>query len=121
MQNVAYFMVWLETHLWIVFFSTIAAYVALSYFLSEFRDHRYIKLLKESTDDANKKVSRAVEYFGSRGYQVRSRAETQVQLVKPKDFSFIFALLWFCVFGVGLVIYLIYYMAKRDKVITLTF
>lgn len=49
------------------------------------------------------------------GFFVRHRTETTAQLVKPKKFSFVWALLWFLVFGVGIVVYLIYYAAKRDE------
>jgi len=31
---------------------------------------------------------------------------------KPKQFSFLWALLWFLVFGIGIVVYLIYYASR---------
>ena len=37
------------------------------------------------------------------------------QLVRPKKFSFIWALLWFLLFGIGIIVYLIYYAAKQDE------
>ena len=46
---------------------------------------------------------------------VRHRSATTAQLVRPKKFSFIWALLWFLVFGIGIVVYLIYYAAKQDE------
>lgn len=49
------------------------------------------------------------------GFFVRHRMDTTAQLVKPKKFSFLWALLWLLVFGVGIVVYLIYYAAKRDE------
>ena len=49
------------------------------------------------------------------GFFVRQRTPTTAQLVKPKQFSFIWAFLWFLVFGIGLVVYLIYYAAKQDE------
>ena len=49
------------------------------------------------------------------GFFVRHRTDTTAQLVKPKKFSFVWALLWLLVFGVGIVVYLIYYAAKRDE------
>ena len=54
------------------------------------------------------------EYMRS-GFFVRHRTATTAQLVKPKQFSFVWALLWFLVFGIGIVVYLIYYAAKRDE------
>lgn len=49
-----------------------------------------------------------------RGYLVQYRTPTTAQLFRPKRFSFVWALLWFLVFGIGIVVYLIYYAAKRD-------
>jgi hypothetical protein len=51
------------------------------------------------------------------GYEVRSRTQTTAQLVKPKKFSFIWALVWFLLFGIGLIVYLLYYWGKRDQTI----
>ncbi len=41
------------------------------------------------------------------------------QLVKPKKFSFLWAILWFLLFGVGLVVYLLYYAGKKDQTVYL--
>ena len=49
------------------------------------------------------------------GFFVRHRTDTTAQLVKSKKFSFVWALLWLLVFGVGIIVYLIYYAAKRDE------
>lgn len=49
------------------------------------------------------------------GFFVRHRTDTTAQLLKPKKFSFLWALLWLLLFGVGIVVYLIYYAAKRDE------
>ena len=45
-------------------------------------------------------------------YQVVTQTEMSAQLVRPKKFSVIWALLWFLVFGIGLLVYILYYMAK---------
>jgi uncharacterized BrkB/YihY/UPF0761 family membrane protein len=49
------------------------------------------------------------------GYFVRQRTPTSAQVVKPKRFSFVWAFLWLLVFGVGIIVYLIYYAAKQDE------
>jgi hypothetical protein len=49
------------------------------------------------------------------GFFVRQRSGTTAQLVRPKKFSFIWALLWFLLFGIGIIVYLIYYAAKQDE------
>ena len=58
-----------------------------------------------------------------RGYRVTSRTETTAQLVKPKEFSLLWALVWLgltlCLLGVGILIYLLYYLAQKDKTVYL--
>ena len=61
-----------------------------------------------------------IGWYVRQGYRVVSQTGTSVQLVKPKRFSFVWALAWFLVFGIGLVVYLLYYAAKKDKAIYLT-
>ena len=57
------------------------------------------------------------------GYRVISRTQTTAQLVKPKEFSLLWALLWLlvtlCVFGLGILIYLFYYLAQKDTTVYL--
>ena len=44
-----------------------------------------------------------------------SQTDTSAQLIKPKQFSIrVAALIWFLLFGVGLLIYIFYYVGKRD-------
>lgn len=61
-----------------------------------------------------------VRRYVRRGYIVQSQTDTSAQLVKPKKFSFLWALAWFLCFGVGLLVYLLYYWAKRDHVVYLS-
>ena len=61
-----------------------------------------------------------VAWFVSQGYRVQSQTDAAAQLVKPKVFSFVWAFFWFLGFGVGLIVYLIYYAAKNDKQVYLT-
>lgn len=60
-------------------------------------------------------IGRLVRY----GYRVTSRTQTTAQLVKPKEFSLLWALVWLlvtlCVFGLGIIIYLFYYLAQKDQ------
>ena len=39
------------------------------------------------------------------------------QLLRPKRFNLVYALLWFSLFGIGLLIYLGYYAGKRESVV----
>ncbi len=64
-------------------------------------------------------LEREINGYLSRGFQVQSQTETTAQLVKPKRFSLLWAVLWLFVFGVGLVLYLLYYLSKKDETIYL--
>ncbi len=55
--------------------------------------------------------------FVVRGFTISAQTETTVQMVKPRRFDFLPALLWFLVFGVGVLIYVFYYMSKRDETV----
>jgi hypothetical protein len=54
------------------------------------------------------------EYLGRR-YSVQFRTSTTAQLVRPKKFSAGWAILWLLVFIVGLFVYILYYLGKRDE------
>jgi uncharacterized membrane protein YvbJ len=60
-------------------------------------------------------LEEAIERFVLRGFFVRLRTSTSAQLVKPKKFSLVWAILWFLLFGVGLLIYVFYYLSKKDE------
>ncbi len=53
------------------------------------------------------------------GYRVVSETETSAQLIKPKVFSFVWAFVWFLFLGVGVLVYIFYYMAKKDQTVYL--
>ena len=53
------------------------------------------------------------------GYRVESRTPTTAQLVRPKKVSFLWALLWFLLFGIGILVYVAYYLAKSDQTVYL--
>ena len=66
-----------------------------------------------SLEERREILEKEIRKYVKRGYQVASRTDTTAQLIKPKKFS----LFWFCV---GLIIlYLAYYMWKRDKTVYL--
>ncbi len=54
-----------------------------------------------------------------KGYVVVSQDATSAQLVRKKTFSFLIAFLSLFVFGFGFLLYLIWYLAKRDDLIYL--
>ena len=72
-----------------------------------------------SLDERSAILDAEVMKYARRGYEVRSRTQTAAQLVRPKKFSFIWALLWFLVFGVGILVYVLYYLGKSDQTVYL--
>lgn len=61
-----------------------------------------------------------IRRYVRKGYVVQSQTDTSAQLVKPKKFSFLWAFVWLMFFGVGILVYLLYYWAKRDHVVYLS-
>jgi len=69
---------------------------------------------------ADKPLQQHINWYVGQGYRIIAQTETSAQLIKPKQFSLIWALLWFLLFGIGLIVYIIYYAAKKDKAVYLT-
>jgi uncharacterized BrkB/YihY/UPF0761 family membrane protein len=61
-----------------------------------------------------------IDRLVAEGYRVTAETDRSAQLVKPKEFSFIWALIWFLLLGFGVLIYIFYYMAKKDSVVYLS-
>ena len=72
-----------------------------------------------SVDARRAILDRTIGGYSRHGYRVVSRADTAAQLIQPKKFSFWWALFWFLFFGIGILVYIFYYMAKRDKMVYL--
>ena len=51
------------------------------------------------------------------GWQLISQSEDEAQMRKPMSFSFGWALAWFLLLGIGLLVYVFYYMAKKDQLV----
>jgi hypothetical protein len=68
-----------------------------------------------SEAERSRLLDEAIGGYLRKGFFVRLRTPTTAQLVRPKKFSFISALLWFLLFGIGILIYLFYYAAKSDE------
>lgn len=60
-------------------------------------------------------LQQQIAQYTRRGFRIVSQTDTTAQLLKPKKFSFLWALLWFLVFGVGLLVYLIWYWSRKDE------
>ena len=51
------------------------------------------------------------------GWLVVSRGPNEAQMRKPKSFSLLWAFFWFLFLVFGLLIYVFYYMAKKDELV----
>jgi energy-converting hydrogenase Eha subunit E len=65
-------------------------------------------------------LDREVQKYVNWGYRIISRTPTTAQLVKPKRFSPILAFLGLLIAVVGLVIYIIIYLAMDDTLVYIT-
>lgn len=65
-------------------------------------------------EKTQKKLQKEIIKYTRRGYIITSQTETSVQMVRPKKFGFLPALLWFLLLGVGILVYIFYYMSKKD-------
>jgi hypothetical protein len=81
-----------------------------------------VQRLEAERKDRDRKAAlqKEISRYASKGYRVVSQSEYAAQLVKPKVFSRLWALLWACLALVGILVYLGWYMAKRDKQVYLT-
>ena len=68
----------------------------------------------------NEILDKVSSLYMSDGYIVTLRTNTQLQLIRKKEFSLLWAFLWVLVWGVGLLFYIFYYMAKKDEHVNIT-
>ncbi len=61
-----------------------------------------------------------INRYVRRGYRVVSQTEYTAQLVKPKHFSFPLFVLFLLLAVLPAVLYVLYYVGKRDKTVYLT-
>lgn len=64
-------------------------------------------------------LQKEINRYIKQGYRVVSQTDTTAQLIRPKQFSCLYASLWFLLFGVGLIFYLFWYASKKDDTIYL--
>ena len=74
-----------------------------------------IKRIKENSSmTPNEKLDTISKLYTNNGYHVTQRDRLGIQLFKKKKFSYLSAFLWFLLLGVGLVIYILYYLVRGD-------
>lgn len=64
-------------------------------------------------------VDATIVRYAHKGYLVASRSKTQLVLVKKKQFSFTLAILGLLLWGIGLILYILFYLAEKDEILTI--
>ena len=62
-------------------------------------------------------LQNTIEDHASRGFIISSQTETTAEMVRSKEFNLVPALVWFLLFGIGVLVYIFYYMYKSDETI----
>lgn len=62
-------------------------------------------------------LQREIAGYLKQGYRVVSQTDVTAQLVKPKQFSCLWAIIWTLVVGIGLLFYLFWYWAAKDQTV----
>lgn len=57
----------------------------------------------------------SIAAYTRKGYRIVAQNDASAQLIKSKSFSCLWATIWFLLFGIGILIYLFYYWAKKDE------
>jgi hypothetical protein len=80
-----------------------------------------IKKLKENHNMTSKeKLDTIAHLYINNGFEVVDRDRLEIKLFKKKNFSYLSAFFWFLLLGVGLVIYILYYLLKGNDNVTIT-
>ena len=74
-----------------------------------------IKRIKENPNmTPNEKLDIISTLYTNNGYHIVQRDRLGIQLFRKKKFSYLSAFFWFLLLGVGLVIYILYYLLRGD-------
>lgn len=65
-------------------------------------------------------LEQEIQRYVRSGYRVMSQTETSAQLVKPKKFHLLLAIILLLAMVLPFVIYLLMYMAAKDKTVYIT-
>jgi len=63
-------------------------------------------------------IEERLAYYNRNGWTVHNESDERIYLIRKKEFSFFWGLLWFLFFGIGFIVYLIYYFSKSDETFT---
>lgn len=73
-----------------------------------------------TTDMRRNILDKEIQSYVRKGYRVLSQTDTSAQLVKPKKFSFLLAVLLLILMVLPFIVYLLMYMAAKDKTVYIT-
>lgn len=65
-------------------------------------------------------LEQEIQKYVRKGYRVMSQTDTSAQLVKPKKFSALLAVLLLILMVLPFIVYLLMYMASKDKTVYIT-
>ena len=68
-----------------------------------------------STEQRQAILKTEIARYVGQGWVVINETGTSANLVRKKKFSFWWALLWFLLLFVGLIVYIFYYLSKNDE------
>lgn len=71
----------------------------------------------KSTEERRNILNQSISVYLRKGFRVSSQTDTTAQLVKPKHFSLLLALLFLILWIFPLIIYIFYYISKKDELI----
>ena len=64
-------------------------------------------------------LNEAIAHFTAQGFRVVTKSQTSAQLMRPKQFSWLAAILSLLLLGIGFLIYRVYYLGQKDETIFL--
>ena len=72
--------------------------------------------IERRRDILQKEIGRYIR----KGFRVVSQTDTSAQLVKPKRFSLLWAIIWLILAVLPFILYLLWYLSRKDQVVYLT-
>ncbi|MDP8267545.1 MAG: hypothetical protein P9L97_02340 [Candidatus Tenebribacter davisii] len=79
-----------------------------------------IKIKNNNRLSVSEKLDEISMLYAKENYVITLRTENQLQMIRKKKFNFLWALLWTLLWGVGLIVYIIYFVSKKDDIYTIT-
>lgn len=73
-----------------------------------------------TTDMRRNILDKEIQSYVRKGYRVLSQTDTSAQLVKPKKFNLLIAVILLICMVLPFIIYLLMYMAAKDKTVYIT-